>query len=323
MDRKTFATLFAVLAAVFYAINIPFSKILLEDVGPTMMSSFLYLGAGLSMGAVFLVQRRSLDRDDLLGRSDLLHTVGMIVLDIAAPILLMHGITMTSSGNVSLLNNLEIVATALIALALFGEKVGGRLWIAIILITASGMILSVDHGDGFSLDGGSLCVIGACLCWGLENNCTRAISGRSSSQIVMVKGLCSGTGCMTIAMLSGETLPASELAVAALLLGAVSYGLSINLYILAQRHIGAARTSAYYSLAPFIGVAFAFVILGERPDLRFFVSLALMVVGTAMVTIDTLGAEEHDHVHRHGEMVHSHPHGPLHHLFPIHHHDHR
>jgi len=305
MDRKAIAIIFAILAAAFYAVNVPFSKILLNDVGPSMMSSFLYLGAGLSMGLLFLFQKKNLRKEDLLQRGDMIYTVGMVVLDIAAPILLMYGITMTTSENVSLLNNFEIVATALIALVLFGEKVSRNLWIAIMLITVSGIILSVDGADGFTINAGSLCVLGACVCWGLENNCTRAISDRSSSQIVMVKGLCSGTGCFIIALSTGEVVPEVLFILAALILGSVSYGMSINLYILAQRDIGAAKTGAYYAVAPFLGVFFAFLFFPEFPGWSFFVAFGIMIVATAMVIKDTMGDEFsftgmiHRMVHRH------------------------
>lgn len=321
MNKKVLAIVFAILAAAFYAVNVPFSKILLSDVGPSMMSSYLYLGAGISMGCLFLYQRKNLRKEDLLERKDLPYTIGMVVLDIAAPILLMYGITMTTSENVSLLNNFEIVATALIALMMFKEKISRNLWVAIILIVISGAILTFENSDGFVINAGSLCVLGACCCWGLENNCTRAISDKSSSEIVMVKGLCSGTGCFIIATLTGETVPEAVYILLALLLGTVSYGLSINLYIMAQRHIGAAKTGAYYAVAPFLGVVFAFIFCSEIPGPSFFVAFAIMAVATAMVIRDTLGTEKehiHNHEHRHGDLVHSHPHGRFHHIVPLH-----
>lgn len=288
MDRKAIAIIFAILAAVCYAVNVPFSKMLLDDVGPSMMSSFLYIGAGLSMGLLFMFRRRKIRDEDLLQRSDLPYAVGMVVLDIAAPILLMYGISMTTSENVSLMNNFEIAFTALIALVLFGERVSRKLWIAIMLITVSGILLSVDSTDGFAINAGSLCVLGACACWGLENNCTRAISSRESSQIVMVKGLCSGTGCFIIALATGEVVPDYMYVMAALILGCISYGMSINLYILAQREIGAARTGAYYAVAPFIGVFFALVFFPEIPGWRFFLAFAIMILATVMVVADTM-----------------------------------
>jgi drug/metabolite transporter (DMT)-like permease len=289
MRRTIVAAIFAVLAAAFYALSIPMSKLLLADVGPTTMAGLLYLGAGLGMGVVFALRRRSggIAESDLLRRSDLPYTVAMVVLDIIAPILLMLGVERTAAANVSLLNNFEIVATALIALCFFGEKVSGRLWAAIALVTASSALLTFDGGE-LSADPGSLLVLGACLCWGVENNCTRRISNKSSEQIVTVKGLCSGLGSMIVAAIVGESLPGLAVAAAAMALGFVAYGLSINFYVKAQRDLGAARTSAFYSLAPFIGVGFSFAILGEAPASTFYLALAGMAVATVLMAWDSL-----------------------------------
>lgn len=280
---------FAILAAVFYAVNVPMSKILLEHVGPSMMSSYLYLGAGVSMGVLYFFTKGRIPEQEHLCRSDLKYTVGMVLLDIAAPILLMYGLMMTTPENVSLLNNFEIVATSLIAFTIFKEAISRELSIAIILILISGMILSYEGSEGLVFNAGSLCVIGACICWGLENNCTRAISERSSTEIVTVKGLCSGTGCFIIALATGEVVPEVMYVLATMALGVVAYGLSINLYIKAQRHIGAAKTGAYYSVAPFIGVFFALLIWGEVPGISFFIAFIIMVLATVLVIKDSLG----------------------------------
>ncbi|MGI6032117.1 MAG: DMT family transporter [Coriobacteriales bacterium] len=289
MRKAVIAALFAVLAAALYALCTPVSKLLLADVGPTTLAALLYLGAGIGMGIVFVLRRRtgSIADSDLLRKSDLPFTVAMVALDIAAPILLMLGVERTAAANVSLLNNFEIVATALIALVFFGEKVSGRLWVAIALVTASSALLTFDGGE-LSADLGSLFVLAACVCWGIENNCTRRISGRSSEQIVTVKGLCSGLGSLVVATFVGESLPGVAVALAAMVLGFVAYGLSINFYVKAQRDLGAARTSAFYSLAPFIGVGFSFIILGEAPGPTFFLALAGMAVATALMSWDSL-----------------------------------
>lgn len=289
MRKAIVAAIFAVLAAAFYALSIPMSKLLLTDVGPTTLAGLLYLGAGVGMGIVFALRRcsGSIAESDLLKRSDIPFTVAMVVLDIAAPILLMLGVERTAASNVSLLNNFEIVATALIALVFFGEKVSGRLWTAIALVTASSILLTFN-GEELSADPGSLLVLAACLCWGIENNCTRRLSKRSSEQIVTVKGLCSGLGSLVVAAIVGEVLPAAALVAAAMALGFVAYGLSINFYVKAQRDLGAARTSAFYSLAPFIGVGFSFAILGEAPSPTFNLALAGMAVATVFMAWDSL-----------------------------------
>ena len=155
-DRRINAILFALLAAVFYAINVPLSKVLMQRVGETTMAALLYLGAGIGIGILSLFNRKDRENSEKLGRSDLPYVIGMIVLDIAAPILLMLGVSRGSASSASLLGNFEIVATTLIALALFREKVSGRLWMAIALITLSSVILSFDGAESFRFSYASL-----------------------------------------------------------------------------------------------------------------------------------------------------------------------
>lgn len=273
----------AVLAAALYAVSIPFSKLLLVEVPPTMLAAFLYIGAGIGMAVLGAVKKNR--GEEPLRRSDIKYTVSMVVLDIVAPILLMLGLKFSPAANASLLNNFEIVATAVIALAVFGEAVGKRLWIAIALITLSSILLTLDTAEGFSFSFGSLLVLGATVCWGIENNCTRQIADKDPLQIVMIKGLGSGLGALVVAWVIGEKLVGAEWLLATMLLGFVAYGLSIYYYTYAQRVIGAARTSAYYAIAPFIGVVLSMLILGERPNWIFFVALAIMLVGTRIASV--------------------------------------
>ena len=153
------------------------------------------------------------------------------------------------------------------------------------------------------------------MCWGFENNCTRMLSSKSSVEIVTIKGCCSGAGSLVIALLLGEPLPDPVWVPAVLLLGFVSYGLSINFYIRAQKELGAAKTSAYYSIAPFLGVAFSMLLLGERPGIQFYVALAVMAASTWLMVRDNITlqhthphAHVHTHAHRHGDLVHVHEH---------------
>ena len=273
----------AVLAAALYAVSIPFSKLLLVEVPPTMLAAFLYIGAGIGMAVLGAVKKNR--GEEPLKRSDIKYTISMVVLDIVAPILLMLGLKFSPAANASLLNNFEIVATAVIALAVFGEAVGKRLWTAIALITLSSILLTLDTAEGFSFSFGSLLVLGATVCWGIENNCTRQIADKDPLQIVMIKGLGSGLGALVVAWVIGERLVSAEWLLATMLLGFVAYGLSIYYYTYAQRVIGAARTSAYYAIAPFIGVVLSMLILGERPNWIFFVALAIMLVGTRLASV--------------------------------------
>ncbi|MBQ3222339.1 MAG: DMT family transporter [Clostridia bacterium] len=273
--------LFAVLAAVFYALNAPFSKLLLGSVPPTMMAAFLYLGAGIGMAAMQQARKNtSANAESRFTRKELPYTIGMVVLDIAAPIFLMIGIAKTSAANASLLNNFEIVATSMIALLVFRERISRKLWLGIGLVTLSSLILTAGDIGSLSVSVGSLYVLAACVCWGLENNCTRALSSKDPVQIVVIKGLFSGAGALVV----GETLPAWTDILFALVLGFVAYGLSIMFYIYAQRWLGAAKTSAYYAIAPFVGVALSLLIFREVPSASFLIALVVMVAGTYVVT---------------------------------------
>ena len=288
MNRNRFAAFFAILAAALYALSAPLSKLFLQDVAPTVMASLLYLGAGLGMMLLSLA-RRVLGRPSAearLTRKDLPFTLGMIALDILAPILLMLGLERSTAANVSLLNSFEIVATSLIALLIFRERISRRLWVAIGLITLSTVLLSLEDAESLRFSVGSIFVLLACCCWGLENNCTRMLSYSDPQQIVVIKGLGSGAGSMLVAMLTGAQMPSASRVFPVLLLGFVAYGLSITFYIYAQRDLGAARTSAYYAVQPFIGVLLSLVFFRELPGARFFIALALMAVGTRLVARD-------------------------------------
>lgn len=298
------AVVLAFLAAIFYAINTPFSKVLLSDIAPTFMAAFLYLGAGVGVGIMYLFHAKNEKKSERLTKKDLPYTLGMIVLDIAAPIFLMMGIRLGTASNASLLGNFEIVATTMIALLLFKEKVPLRLWIAIGFITLSSVVLSFEGIGSFHFSVGSLFVILATCCWGLENNCTRKISEKSTHEIVLLKGIFSGGGSFAIALVLGEKLPSLKLMAVVMLLGFVAYGLSIFLYIRAQRDLGAAKTSAYYAVAPFVGAFLAFIINGEKLTWMYFAGLILMAAGTVFVVYDTL-VEQHQHGHTH-TIVHTH-----------------
>lgn len=287
MKTKTIATFFAILAAALYAINIPLSKILLQHVSPTMMAAFLYLGAGIGL---FIYGKITKEREhsESLTKAELPYTIGMILLDIAAPILLMLGLGSTNSANASLLNNFEIVATSCIAFLIFKEMLSKKLTLAIVLVTIASITLSFEGKGSFEFNTGSLLVLAASCCWGLENNCTRMLSSKSSVQITTIKGLFSGLGSLIVALIVGESIPEILWVIAVLLLGFVAYGLSINFYIKAQKHLGAAKTSAYYSIAPFLGVFFGIVLLNETPCIQFYIGLVIMIIAIVLMIKDTI-----------------------------------
>ena len=289
MNKKVLAIFFAILAAGLYAINIPLSKLLLNHITPTMMAAYLYLGAGIGIGVVFLITKNKAQNiNEKITKKDIPYVFGMIVLDIIAPILLMFGLLDSASSNASLLNNFEIVCTSLIALFVFKETVSNKMWTAIFLITISSFVLSFEKITTFKFSWGAVLVLLATLCWGLENNCTKNLSSKNTYHIVFLKGIFSGLGSLTVAIILKENFASMQYLILTLLLGFVAYGLSIFFYIKAQGIIGAAKTSAYYSVAPFIGTFLSFIIFDEKPTLAYYVGLCIMLLGTGIVVVDTL-----------------------------------
>ena len=282
------AIFLALAAALCYSINIPLSKLLLENTGSCMTAGFLYLGAGISIGMLSLLKGRK--KKAKLTRKDLPYTIGMVVLDIAAPIFLMLGLRGASASLATLINNFEIVATSLIAAVFFREKITGRGWASIALITLSTVVLSLSGSGDWRVSPPLLLVLLATVCWGLENNCTRLISSKDTGEIVTIKGLFSGTGSVIVAILTGESFPDMKYILLTLLLGSVAYGLSIFLYIKAQNIIGAASTSSFYAVNPFLGSLLSFVILREAITPNYVTALIIMIAGTSLMVRDTLSS---------------------------------
>ena len=278
----------AILAAALYAISTPFSKLLLESIPSTMLAGLLYLGAGLGMAVIALIRRvRKAPRTEIpFTRSDIPFVLLMIVLDIAAPVLLLLGLSSSSAASASLMGNFEIVATAIIALCLFREAISPRLWGGIALVTLSCTLLSFEDVSALRLSAGSLFILGACLCWGIENNCTRRLSGKDPLVIVLLKGIFSGLGSLSIGLFLGERTSSFVAVPAALAVGFVAYGMSIFCYVYAQRMLGAARTGAYYAVAPFIGTALSLVIFRDAPPATYVAALLLMAVGAFLAAGD-------------------------------------
>ena len=278
----------AILAAALYAVNAPFSKLLLAEMPSTLMAGFLYIGAGLGMGIIALIRkaRKTKTTEEKITKADLPYTLAMILLDIAAPIFLLLGLSFTTAANASLLNNFEIVATAIIALAIFKEAISPRLWAGILFVTASCALLSFEDITALRFSVGSLFILLACICWGVENNCTRKLSAKDPLEIVLLKGIFSGTGSVIIGFCLGERLTSLWSVLAVLAVGFVAYGLSIFFYVYAQRILGAARTSAYYAIAPFIGTLLSLLIFREMPPVTYFIALLLMIIGAWLCAND-------------------------------------
>ncbi len=280
--------LLAILAAALYAINSPISKILLNYMPSTLMAGFLYIGAGLGMAFIAFIRKfkQSYKKEQRLTKNEIPYTLAMILLDIAAPICLLYGLKSTTAANASLLNNFEIVATAIIAFFIFKEKISFRLWIGILFITLSCILLSFEDLSSLQFSYGSLFILLACLCWGLENNCTRKISSKDPMQIVLLKGIFSGIGSLIIGFCIGERITIWWSVIAVMSIGLISYGLSIFFYVYAQRLLGAARTSAYYAISPFIGTALSLIIFHEILNYNYFIALVLMIIGAYLASQD-------------------------------------
>ena len=289
MNKTLYQGIFlATLAAALYALSAPLSKILLSYIPSTLMAGFLYIGAGLGMGIIAITRKvRKFDNKELkVTKAELPYTLAMIILDIAAPIFLLIGLNSTTAANVSLLNNFEIAATAIIALMIFKEKISPRLWFGILFVIISCALLSFEDISSLKFSRGSIFVLLAAVCWGFENNCTRKLSSKDPLQIVLLKGIFSGIGSLIIGLCLGERTDAIWSIFAVLGVGFVSYGLSIFFYVYAQRLLGAARTSAYYAISPFIGAVLSLIIFREIPKSSYYIAIALMIVGAWLCASD-------------------------------------
>ena len=295
----------ALLAALLFGVSAPLAKALLGEVAPIPLAGLLYLGSGLAALAWLAVQSRQASTSEArLLRGDLPWLAGaLLVGGVAAPIILMFSLQATPAATASLLLNFEGVATTLIAALAFREAIGRRVWGAIGLITLASMILSWESNGQWGLAPSALGILLACALWGLDNNFTRNISAKNPLTIVAWKGLGAGSFSVLLALLLGQPFPGVAVALRALLLGSVSYGLSIMAFILALRDLGAARTSALFSTAPFIGMTLAFALFREPFTVSFLLALPVMIAGTLLLV-----GEAHQHEHQHARLVHEHRH---------------
>lgn len=272
---------YAILAAVLYAISTPISKLLLDTLSPVFIASLLYLGAGTGMGLIALIRKKiGQTTYRKFTKKELPSILGMIGLDVLAPILLMIGLSTSQPENVALLNNFEIVATSLIAFFLFKEVIPKRLRLAILIITFASILLSFEDLNAFKFSIGSIFVLLAALSWGLENNLTRKLSVNDPLMVVVIKGLFSGLGSLIIAFFLKEITLSAPYILITLCLGFVAYGLSIFFYVTAQSTLGAAKTSAFYAFAPFVGAILSLAIFLEIPRYNFYIALILMAIGS-------------------------------------------
>jgi drug/metabolite transporter (DMT)-like permease len=332
-------------AAALFGASTPLAKALLGAVSPWLLAGLLYLGSGIGLAAVAPFRRRA--QEAPLRRADLPWLAAIVLAGgVVGPVLLMLGLAATPASSASLLLNLEGVLTLAIAWVVFRENVDLRIGIGAAAILGGAVLLSWDGPVG-GLGAGTLAIAGACLAWAIDNNLTRKLSSADPLQIAAIKGLAAGSVNVTLALLLHARWPGAGAVAAAGLVGFLGYGVSLACFVLALRHLGTARTAAYFSAAPFVGAVIAILLFGEAATPVFFAAAALMAVGLYLHLSERHehehghepaehehrhshdahhrhthrpgdpAGEPHTHTHAHPRLVHSHPHFPdIHHRHP-------
>ena len=296
----------AIASAALFGASTPFAKLLLGDgISPWLLAGLLYLGSGIGLSIIHLGRGAAglASAEAPLRRADL-PWLALVVLSGGAigPVLLMIGLTTTPASSTALLLNLESLATMVIAWVVFRENVDRRLLVGAATILAGAVVLSWQFGPGgFGL--GAIAIAGACVAWGLDNNLTRKLSAADPVQIALIKGLVAGAVNLALALMAGAYLPTISALGAAMLVGFLGYGVSLVLFVLGLRHLGAARTGAYFSTAPFIGAILAVAMFDEPITARLIGAGCLMAIGLYLHL-----SEDHEHEHQHEAIDHEHRH---------------
>jgi len=292
----------ALASAALFGASTPFAKRLVGDIPPVLLAGLLYAGSGAGLGA-FRVLRPA--EGGSLSRREVPWLAGAILFGgVLGPVLLMTGLRSTPAASASLLLNLEGVLTAALAWFVFHENFDRRIALGMVLIVAGGVVLSWEPGGSRRLSLGALSVVAACLCWAIDNNLTQKVAGGDPVSIAALKGTAAGVINIAIAVvLGGARWPPLTALAGALLVGLVGYGVSLVLFVLALRHLGTARTGAYFAIAPFVGAAVSLLVLREP------ISSGLVVAGILMMAGVWLHlSERHEHEHRHDALAHTHSH---------------
>jgi drug/metabolite transporter (DMT)-like permease len=340
----------ALAAAALFGASTPAAKLLAGEMPAFLLAGLLYAGSGIGLSLWIALRAAARPKPDspALARRDIPWLAGAVVAGgIAGPVLLMLGLAATTASAASLLLNLEGVFTALIAWFVFRENFDRRIALGMALIVAAGALASLEPGLLDRVSGGALFVAAACLAWAIDNNLTRRVSAGDPVTIAAIKGVAAGAVNIAIALTTGSAWPPLSQVAAAALVGLLGYGVSLALFVVALRDLGAARTGAYFSMAPFAGIALALAALGEKPGALFWLALPLAAAGVWLHVserhahehlheplehahghshdehhrhahgFDWEGSEPHAHAHRHERVLHSHPHYPdIHHRHP-------
>jgi drug/metabolite transporter (DMT)-like permease len=308
MNSSLSAVLTALTAAALFGAATPFAKALLGSMSPFMVAGLFYLGSGIGLGVGIVTRRMrrpsaQIANEHRIQKSELPWLAGAIVAGgVVGPALLMLGLSSTPAATSSLLLNLEGVLSAVIAWVVFRENVDLQVFLGMVAIVAGGVMLSWAPGKT-GVPAGALLIVGACLCWALDNNLTRKVSANDAMMIACLKGLIAGPVNLLLAIAMGASLPPAATVAAAMLTGLAGYGVSLVLFVVALRHLGTARTGAYFSVAPLFGVAISLLIWPELPSVSFWIAAALMAFGIWLHV-----RERHEHEHHHELMEHSHRH---------------
>lgn len=296
----------ALAAALLFGAATPAAKLLIEHVQPQLLAGLLYLGSGMGLLLVSLATKalQRPEQNTKLRRKDIPWLAGAVAFGgIAGPLLMMIGLSTTAAGSASLLLNMEAVFTALIAWFVFKENFDRRIFFGMVAIVFGGILLSWPPGGGLALSVGSLAIVGCCFCWALDNNVTRNISDADPVQIASIKGLVAGLVNCTIALFYGASLPGITTLANAAIVGFLGYGISLVLYIKALRHLGTARTGAYFATAPFVGAILSLLFLHETLTASLLIASVFMALGVWLHLTET-----HEHKHSHTEVEHEHLH---------------
>jgi drug/metabolite transporter (DMT)-like permease len=304
--HKQTGILAALVSALLFGASAPLAKHFLPSMNPTLMAGLLYLASGLGLAAYWLISRRGQQpsSEARLNRKDIPWLAGAFLSGgIIGPVLLLVGLRETPASSASLLLNLEGVLTALLAWFVFKENFDKRIAAGMALIAGGGVVLAWSGKPISGFPWASLAIIGACLAWAIDNNLTRKISAGDPVQIAMLKGLVAGSVNTLLGILLGGKFPDATTLFATSLIGLFGYGISLTLFVLALRHIGTARTGAYFSVAPFIGAIISIAFFGDRLTPPLLIAGALMAAGVWLHL-----TEHHEHRHRHEPMEHEHLH---------------